>query len=106
MNFRFEILLREYFVKLTKQPSCCACHRILKLISPTLKEISLSQTRIDHKSVSSGALKKSFHILLITTGHSVVIICMRNRLHLFTDTVKTEQGGQQGVKASKQPSLT
>lgn len=55
---------------------------------PTVKEISLFKTQIDHNSVNSGALKKSFHTLLITTGHSVVIICMHNRLPLFTDTVK------------------
>lgn len=33
----------------------------------------------------------------------MVIICMHTRLHLFKDTLQTEQGGHQGVKANKQP---
>lgn len=56
--------------------------------------------------MDSIALKKSFHIFLITTGCSVAIICINNRLHLFTDTVETKQGGQQGQKANEQPFLT
>lgn len=41
-----------------------------KINFATLKEISLFKTRTDHEGMNSGALKKGFHISLITTGHS------------------------------------
>lgn len=61
--------------------------------------------RIDCKGIKSHPLKKSFNFFLITTGH-LVIIYMQNSLHLFTDTAKTQQGGQQELKAIVQHFLT
>lgn len=104
-NIKRALILKSFYVSILW--NWWISHLVLVTICehnfPTLEEISAFKAR--KRPREHCALKKSFHIFFITTRHSV-IICMHNRLQLLADTVKSEHGGQQGVRANKQPSLT